>query len=45
MSTIQIENLETSIKATTMKAIKEAEEGNVTSFASMEDFKNHMYEL
>ena len=31
--------------ATTQKAIKEAEEGKVTSFASIDDFKKHMYEL
>ena len=31
--------------ATTMKAIKEAEEGKVTSFATIDDFKKHMYEL
>ena len=36
---------ESSANATTLKAIKEAEEGKVTSFSSIEDFKTHMYEL
>ena len=27
------------------EAIKEAEEGMVTTFASVDDFKKHMYEL
>lgn len=34
-----------SANATTLKAIKEAEEGNVTTFSSIDDFKKHMYEL
>lgn len=36
---------DSSANATTLKAIKEAEEGKVTSFSSIEDFKKHMYEL
>lgn len=42
-----MENASASISpnATTMKAIKEAKEGKVTSFSSLEDFKKHMYEL
>lgn len=36
---------ETTANATTQKAIKEAEEGMVTTFASVDDFKKHMYEL
>lgn len=36
---------ESSANATTLKAIKEAEEGKVTSFSSIDDFKKHMYEL
>lgn len=36
---------EPKVNATTQKAIKEAEEGNVTTFTSIDDFKKHMYEL
>lgn len=36
---------ESSVNATTLKAIKEAEEGKVSTFSSMDDFKKHMYEL
>ncbi len=56
MNTIQVEkwlaerllensNVSNTPNATTMKAIKEAEDGKVTTFASIEDFKKHMYEL
>ena len=34
-----------SANATTLKAIKEAQNNEVTSFASLDDFKKHMYEL
>ncbi len=37
--------VESSANATTLKAIKEAEEGKVTNFSSIDDFKKHMYEL
>ncbi len=36
---------ESSANATTLKAIKEAEEGKVTTFSSIDDFKKHMYDL
>lgn len=36
---------ESSANATTMKAIQEADEGKVTTFSSIDDFKKHMYEL
>jgi len=34
-----------SANATTLKAIEEAQNNEVTSFASLDDFKKHMYEL
>jgi len=34
-----------SANATTLKAIKEAQNDEVISFASIDDFKKHMYEL
>jgi len=34
-----------SANATTLKAIEEAQNDEVTSFASIDDFKKHMYEL
>ena len=42
---LESENSQNQASTTTMKAIKEAEEGNVTSFATIDDFKKHMYEL
>lgn len=36
---------DSSVNATTLKAIKESEEGKVTTFSSIDDFKKHMYEL
>ena len=42
---LESSKVENSANATTMNAIKEAKEGKVTSFASIDDFKKHMYEL
>ena len=42
---LENETTESSVNATTLKAMKEAEEGKVTTFTSMDDFKKHMYEL
>ncbi len=42
---LENENSQNQASTTTMKAIKEAEEGKVTSFATIDDFKKHMYEL
>lgn len=39
------DNAEEKPNATTLQAIKEAEEGEVTTFTSLDDFKKHMYEL
>lgn len=44
MSTIQIEGLWQYIQTLSLSK-KEAEEGMVTTFASVDDFKKHMYEL
>lgn len=38
------DNAEEKPNATTLQAIKEAEEGEVTTFTSLDDFKKHMYE-
>ena len=39
------DNAEEKPNATTLQAIKEVEEGEVTTFTSLDDFKKHMYEL
>lgn len=39
------DNAEEKPNATTLQAIKEAEDGEATTFTSLDDFKKHMYEL
>ncbi len=42
---LESSDAESSANATTLNAIKEAREGKVTSYTSIDDFKKHMYEL
>ena len=42
---LESSDAESSTNATTLNAIKEAREGKVTSYTSIDDFKKHMYEL